>query len=349
MVASFLTANERGDVQLTEPDGRQRTIVTKASAWTFDPAHRLLWWTTPANTDVPNHKRNNSQRLGYTQQGNNQPNHDQPSNDQHGSLQHSQLMASDLRSPAEASEPKWLASGLPHSPTLLVRRRKTPSAPAQFVRSPSNCEPRNLISIHLDRNPLITSASEPQQQVTLRPGARAWLLAQLDRPSAPGRMEHAAAAAPTTEPSQPTAHGFSLSDQSVNLPPGWQRCDDAERCGLSVPFGQSGYRLVLVSDRLGADCWRRSCLLFDPDSQRFASPPLMRDQTTLKGSLAELPRRWSSAVEAQPGSCGPYFFDRTGRRFLAGRFLCELQGRCRPLSGQAIGWLEPGLVVGEPG
>jgi hypothetical protein len=149
------------------------------------------------------------------------------------------------------------------------------------------------------------------------------------------------------------AESFESGARRIALPKGWSGCDDADRCGLSVAFGKGPLRLVLVRDNLGADCYQLGCLLYDSAANRFASPPVRVDESGTP-SLASQPPRWTSAAEAVPGSCGPYLFDATGAAFLARRFLCKLdvakyKSTCEELSGEGIGWLRPGAVIGSPG
>jgi len=117
---------------------------------------------------------------------------------------------------------------------------------------------------------------------------------------------------------------------------------------LSVPFGSGPLRLVLGKDNLGADCFHRSCLVFNPETQQFASPPLLVDKEGTP-SLAPEPPHWTSAKEASLGACDPYSFDEKGTTFLARRYLCKQNGPCQELEGEGIGWMRPGPIVGGPG
>ena len=135
--------------------------------------------------------------------------------------------------------------------------------------------------------------------------------------------------------------------EHVSLPASWEGCE-RERCGLSVPFGNGSWRLVLVKESTGADCIQRSCLLFNPETQQFASPPVLADtQGTL--SMARYPSTWTTAERSVPGLCGPYMFDAKGTTFLVRNYLCSLAGSCQELGGDAVGWVAAGTVSGDPG
>jgi hypothetical protein len=143
---------------------------------------------------------------------------------------------------------------------------------------------------------------------------RAWLKAQLTR----------------TARSVPTASAFG--EQQVSLPASILSCEDEETCATSVAFGDRGWQLVMVVDRSGGDCWERACLLRDPKTDKYAMPV---------GS------QWGPAVGTTPGPCGPYRFDRSGTAYLVQRWVCAGDAACQDLDGQALGWLEPGDVVGQ--
>jgi hypothetical protein len=122
-------------------------------------------------------------------------------------------------------------------------------------------------------------------------------------------------------------------DDKVSLPQELLDCEDEESCGASVPFGPHGWQLVLVVDKSGGDCWTRSCLLHNPSSGQFASPP---------GAA-----HWDKAERVAVGGCGPYRFDPSEQAFLAEHMLCVASGQCAELGGEALGWLVPGKTVGE--
>jgi hypothetical protein len=120
----------------------------------------------------------------------------------------------------------------------------------------------------------------------------------------------------------------------VRLPKRLFACEAPSVCGGVLPLGETGVELVLVRQLAGADCVHTACMLHDPKTKQFAKPP-----------HAEA---WGQAVKSRLGSCGPYRFDLTNAAYLVDRQLCTAQG-CKALVGPAIGWLEPGDVIGEPG
>lgn len=143
----------------------------------------------------------------------------------------------------------------------------------------------------------------------------AWLKAQLGRAG------------------RPEAPSSAFGDQKVEVPASLLSCEDEESCATSVPFANRGWQLVMVVDRAGGDCWERACLLRDPKKDLFATPPR--------------PQTWGPATSTTPGPCGPYRFDPSQSAYLVQRWLCSADAPCEDLGGQALGWLEPGGVVGE--
>lgn len=136
-------------------------------------------------------------------------------------------------------------------------------------------------------------------------------------------------------PVRATGARRELAEPTVRLPKKRMRCEDAEACGATARFGARGWRLVQTRQQMGGDCWHRACLLQDPQTGRFATPPHAD--------------RWSSAADAQSGPCGLYLFDREQTSFLVGDMLCEAGQPCVDLGGRGLGWRVPGDVVGSPG
>lgn len=247
-------------------------------------------------------------------------------------LDEDQLGVADLRGEAP---PTILAKGLPGVGALWVEWPK--SNAAQFVRPETGCE-ESAEAVELKLGAKATlRVVESDERRALSGDGRRWVQQQLKRAETPA----------------PAARGFDPGAPRVALPKGWSGCDDAERCGLAASFGSGPLRLVLVRGNLGADCFQLGCLLYDPATARFASPPVRVDEGGMP-SLTAQPARWTSAEDAAPGSCGPYRFDERGGTFLAHRYLCRLEGassgvRCEELPGEGIGWLRPGVVVGSLG
>jgi hypothetical protein len=208
---------------------------------------------------------------------------------------------------------------------------------AQFVRPETGCEASGeAVELKLGAKAVLRMV-ETDQRRSLAGDGRRWVKEQQKRPEVPA----------------PAAQSFDPGAPRVTLPKGWSGCDDVERCGLAASFGSGALRLVLVRDNLGADCFQLGCLLHDPATDRFATPPVRVDEGGMP-TLTAQPTRWTSAADATPGSCGPYRFDEQGSVFLTHRYLCRLDGAasavtCEELPGEGIGWLRPGAVVGSPG
>lgn len=243
------------------------------------------------------------------------------------------LSVADLRTEAP---PIPLATGLKGAGGIWV---EWPSASAsQYVREETGCETTSdAVEVQMRSKPALRLVEADARRPFLAAGLR-WLKAQARRAVSPR---------PTT--SRPRETGFPSDAHRVTLPREWAGCDDEKRCGLSVSFGLSRLQLVLVGDKFGADCWQRSCLLFNPETQTYASPPVIADAETGDLSTAPHPMRWSTLRGARPGVCGPYYFDVIGTTFLVRSYFCTLNEGCQQLGGEGIGWLDPGAVVGEPG
>jgi hypothetical protein len=146
----------------------------------------------------------------------------------------------------------------------------------------------------------------------------AWLLAERAR----------------TARSLPPAQAFSDSHRESAWSGDGSQCEDPFVCGSSLTFGAGPRQLLLVSARVGSDCWHFECVLRDPQTGSFATAP-------------EAPS-WGAASATQAGSCGPYRFNRDGSAFLVDERLCLSGGSCQALGGRALGWLEPGVTLGAP-
>ena len=128
---------------------------------------------------------------------------------------------------------------------------------------------------------------------------------------------------------------FAQAKRVLPLKAAFPDCDPEDGCGATLPFGQLGLELVLIRQEPGGDCVQSACLLRDPKTGAFATPPLAAT--------------WGRVESTRPGPCGPYMFDRAGTAYLVDRRLCQRGSGCRALSGPALGWLEPGETVGDPG
>lgn len=212
----------------------------------------------------------------------------------------------DLREPGGA--PVVIARDMPDAARLAVKRA------AKSVASEDGCDAATAV-LHWDAHPSVEALSTDPTEVQIE--GRAWLQAQLERPSraVPERRD--------------------FSEERLRLPKQLLDCEDAATCATTAAFGTRPWQLVLVMDKAGGDCWNRGCLLYDPGSKLYASP-LERD-------------RWGSATQAKRGPCGLYYFNEAQSSFLVGSSLCSTQGACQKLNGVALGWLEPGDTVGAVG
>jgi hypothetical protein len=223
-----------------------------------------------------------------------------------------ELRVYDLRS--SPSESVLIASGLDGATRLQVDHGESNLVPDDGCDLP-------YVELDWSSEPTIVGMVEdiPDLQLT---GAD-WLRAELHRP------------AREVPKSRMSTFDLRATEARVKIPAKRSSCEDASTCGAAVPFANWDIALVLVSDRMGGDCWSRTCVLHDAKTQRFASP-------------AALPLRWDSLAAVEAGSCGPFRFDASGDSFLTERSLCSASG-CEKLEGRALGWLKPGPTVGAPG
>jgi hypothetical protein len=211
----------------------------------------------------------------------------------------------DLRKLDDA--PVLIASGVPPVSRLAINRGE------HSVEREDGCD-LPYLSLEWSMHPRIDGVLVDATRARIV--NRAWLGAQVQREAG--------------------AHGqrVSFSEAHVRVPPDLMDCEDEENCGESVQFGAQGSLLVLVKERMGGDCYQRSCLLFQPSTGMFASP------------LA--PTSWKSAREAAAGPC-LFRFDESQTAFLVVHWLCVPHEACRDVGGTALGWLVGREILGEPG
>jgi len=224
-----------------------------------------------------------------------------------------ELQVLDLR--ASALQPISLIGGLPEGGRLEVRHRHEPFAALQ---PESSCDHGDVVSLDWSLEPeLESSEGGTPRRRALSPSGRQWLRAEWARP---------------TRALLPRPH-FESAASRVSLPKTALRCDDEKLCGSALPLGASGLELVLVQSQWGADCNHYACLLHNPATKLFATPPVAR--------------AWGEAAATAPGTCGPFLFQRDAVWFLVGNALCGPDGQCQALEGRGLGWLLPGPIVGE--
>jgi hypothetical protein len=129
-------------------------------------------------------------------------------------------------------------------------------------------------------------------------------------------------------------HALSDAREHLRVPKRLLACEMPDVCGGVLPLSGTGIQLVLIRQLAGGDCVHTACMLHDPKTKQFAKPP--HSDT------------WGPADKSRLGSCGPYKFNSSNSAYLVDDQLCTTQG-CKTLAGPALGWLEPGDVIGEPG
>jgi hypothetical protein len=216
-------------------------------------------------------------------------------------IEKAQLRVLDLRAPDDA--PVVLARGMQDIDSIAVRR-------GTHAVSPHDSCDGSFGVLNWTAEP--TLVSDEGDAVPLE--GRGWLQAQHSR------------SARKLPP-----RSFFLDDK-VALPEGLAECEDEETCGTSVLFGNRGWQLVLVTQTNEGDCPVSACLLRDPQSGQFATPPS--------------PGRWGQPGQVPAGSCGPYFFDELGEAALVDSSLCVAGKPCTSVHGTALGWLTPGPIIG---
>jgi hypothetical protein len=206
--------------------------------------------------------------------------------------------------------PVAIAEGLPNVDRLEI------TGPQDSVETEDGCD---LASIELDwsAKPKIACVLDPTPG--LRVTNAAWLGAQRKRAL---RV-------------QAKRMDFEDAGRKTRLPAKLLSCEVEESCGATLPLGATGLELVLVRQEAGGDCVHVGCLLRDPKSKLFATPPHAVS--------------WGPANKTRPGACGPFMFDRAQKSYLVGSQLCAADSGCKPLPGPALGWIEPGDTVGTPG
>ncbi len=209
---------------------------------------------------------------------------------------------------ALAAGPVLIAEQLPQHSELHVARDR-------LLEPADGCDTVPVLRLDWSARPAFEAWYATAPPLAAR-GA-AWLVAQLSRPA-------------RTLPEQ---HTFGSGPDTATWSGAGGACEAPFVCGSSLAFGR-GQQLVLVEAGVGADCWHFACLLRDEETGAFATPP---DAA-----------HWGPAAAAQPGTCGPYRFNRSGTAFLVGELVCVTGGPCQAAGGRALGWLEPGLSAGAP-
>lgn len=207
----------------------------------------------------------------------------------------------------------------PPQPVVIARgvpaiNRFSIDHPTGLAETEDNCD-LPVISLDWRSTPSIDCALEPTPNMHIE--NTAWLQANLKRTA------------------RDVAERHEFGERKSRLPSKLLHCEDPEACGSTLTLGALGVDLIQVTQNMGGDCWQRACLMRDPRTGRFATPP--------KAST------WGAAESTPVGPCGIFLFDGEGRRFLWERLLCAPQHGCEELAGMALGWRVPGDRVGAPG
>lgn len=216
------------------------------------------------------------------------------------------LFVVDLRETHSA--PILIASAIPDVSKLQIYRAKS------SVGTQDTCEGSTL-TLHWNERPSVDAYDGDISETVI--DGRSWLQQQ------------------TARSARAVGAKRELNGKRLRLPRKVMDCEMPEECAVTAEFGERDLQLVLVLDKGGGDCWNRGCLLRDPHTDRYASPP---DR--------EL---WGPVEQAKPGACGLYYFNQQKSAFLVGSRLCVAGGACTSLDGEALGWLNAGDTVGAVG
>jgi hypothetical protein len=203
-----------------------------------------------------------------------------------------------------------VADGLPEIDRLFIVDHSASASPDD------GCDELPSLDLKWTEDPSIESPDESEAPPHIT--NREWLQREIDREPRKIGVRR--------ELSNARAH--------VRLPKRIVACEAPSACGGALPLGDTGIELVLARQLAGGDCVHTACILHDPRTNQFAKPP--HSET------------WGPADKNRLGSCGPYKFDLTNTAYLVDDQLCTAQG-CKTLAGPALGWVEPGDVIGEPG
>jgi hypothetical protein len=220
------------------------------------------------------------------------------------------LWVIDIQNPeVNAWQPVLIASGLPLGDRLRVERKGT------HYTGPGRISDETMeLVLHWDSSPWIEGGEGGGRLANL--DGEAWLARERARP---------ARAVVATD--------FTRTEDRVTLPADWAGCQPPGACGAALPFGPRGWELVVTNEDASGDFLAHECLLHDPASGTFATPP---------GAP-----RWAGPMGMAPGPCGPYRFNQQGDVFLVADTVCRLGSACVTLEGRGRGWIEPGAVVGD--
>ena len=126
---------------------------------------------------------------------------------------------------------------------------------------------------------------------------------------------------------------FSAKPDS-ELSMAYQRCQEADQCGRSVPFAGKALKLVLTEAECNDGCYF-GCHIQNTRKQ-MAQPPNMREFTSEAG--------------VPSGSCRDYYIAADGKHFATRAEMCSIaQGQvvCKAAPGVVLGWIG-GQVILSP-
>jgi len=206
-------------------------------------------------------------------------------------------------------QPVLIASNLPQNDRLHVERS------GSHYTGPGRISDETMeLDLHWEARPWIGGGADGQRLENL--DGAAWLTRERARP---------ARAVPVSD--------FTRAGHRVTLPPDWTGCKGPDgTCAAALPFGPRGWELVVTNEDFGGDFLEHECLVHDPATHTFATPP--------DG------KKWAAPREVPPGPCGPYLFNHGNDAFLVSDVVCSVGGACTQLEGTGKGWLDPGGIVG---
>lgn len=193
------------------------------------------------------------------------------------------------------------------------------------VHPPGMCVVPGTTTINWQKHPSVSVKGFDEMDTPPHPrleGA-AWLARQLDRS---GRQ---------VSQSRLPLPAASGQGTKVTLSRSVGKCPDRKECGSGVPFGSTGWTLVIGTEDPGSDCEHYRCLLHDPQAKTFGKPPM--------------PTQWKAdAQRSMLGDCGLYRFEPGGKWFAINNQVCAVGGGCQDLgkSAQVLGWLDGEQDVG---
>lgn len=224
-----------------------------------------------------------------------------------------ELAVIDLREPSP--KPRPIVTGLPADLPWGVDGHYL-----SYYVDGRQCEHDEVITVDWNESPVIRAdGSRPKARLV----GRKWLAAHLARSE-------------NVQSSQIDLWS-EIEKPVIALPSAALKCTVAPHtCGLSLPFGRRGWRLVLTRRQTQDDrCHIDGCLVADVARKRVAV-------ATDLGTWFDV----AKAPAAPDRSCGPIRFDPSGTHYVIADRLCSIDSeKCVSLPGRALGWLPAGPSI----